>query len=345
MDLDLMARRRGEPLRILVTRLRYLGDVVLTTPVVSALKSRYPEARIDYLTEKPFGPVLEGNPSIDEIVTTGGTFPGTVARIRKRRYTAALDLFYNPRSAWLLYLSRIPVRIGGARRWRRRLYTHTYTVPKHVRSAVSHHLFPLRMLGAVEKESLPRVYITEAEGERGRSLLEEKAGLFDRFVALHCGGTWRAKRWSPAQFARLADRIVDESGRRILLVTGPGEEGIVNEVVERSASKERPRPLPPRRTSPSARSSGRSPSRPWPRSPSPSRSPPRTPTPCSTACSTRSAPRTTGPSAAPNTLGGPCRPPPSAPSSPRPARSPAPRRSPPPTPSSAGCSPSPGRSG
>jgi len=244
MDLDLMARRRGEPLKILVTRLRYLGDVILTTPVLASLKSRYPEARIDYLTEEPFGPVLEGNPHIDEIVTTGGTFPGTVARIRKRRYTAALDLFYNPRSAWLLFLSRIPVRVGGARRWRRRLYTHTYTVPTYVRSAVSHHLFPLRMLETDEKGSLPRVYVTAAERERGRSFLEKKAGLSDRFVAIHCGGTWQAKRWSPARFARLADRMLEESGRVSLLVTGPGEEGIVNEVIALSTSRERPRPLP-----------------------------------------------------------------------------------------------------
>ncbi len=231
-------------MKILVTRLRYLGDVILTTPVLAALKSRYPEARIDYLTEEPYGPVLEENPHIDEIVTTAGTFPGTVARIRKRRYTAALDLFYNPRSAWLLFLSRIPVRVGGARRWRRRLYTHTFTVPARVRSAVSHHLFPLRMLGTAEKESLPRVYIGEEERERGRRLLLEKAGRSDRFVALHSGGTWQAKRWSPARFARLADRIIDESDRTPLLVTGPGEEGIVNEVVALSKSRERPRALP-----------------------------------------------------------------------------------------------------
>ena len=119
MDLDIMARSRGEGPRILVTRLRYLGDVILTTPAVAALKSRYPEARIGYLTEESFAPVLEGNPHIDEIVTTAGGFLATVTNIRKRRYTAAIDLFYNPRSAWLLYLARIPVRVGGTRRWRR----------------------------------------------------------------------------------------------------------------------------------------------------------------------------------------------------------------------------------
>lgn len=244
MDLDLMARRGGKGLRILVTRLRYLGDVILTTPVLAALKSRYPGALIDYLTEEPFGSVLEANPHIDSIVTASGSFPGTVARIRGGRYTAALDLFYNPRSAWLLYLSRIPVRVGGARRWRKRLYTHTYAVPGQVRSAVAHHLYPLRILDAGAAPSLPRVYLAEEERERGASFLARRADSSNGAVAIHCGGTWQAKRWPPARFALLADMILERMGKRPLLVTGPGEEAIVSEVLARSKSGEHLRALP-----------------------------------------------------------------------------------------------------
>jgi ADP-heptose:LPS heptosyltransferase len=244
MDLDVMARSRGERLRILVTRLRYLGDVILTTPAVAALKSRYPEARIDYLTEEPYGSVLQGNPHLDTIITTRGAFLGTVMKIRKRRYTAAVDLFYNPRSAWLLYLSRIPIRVGGLRRLRRKLYTHTFTVPAHIRSELSRHLHPLRILEVMEKGSLPRVYIDDGEREMGRSFLEEFAGSSNGFVALHCGGTWQAKRWNPERFALLADMILDRTGKRSLLVTGPGEERIVHAVLEHSRSGRRPQALP-----------------------------------------------------------------------------------------------------
>lgn len=248
MDLDIMARRRGERLRILVTRLRYLGDVIMTTPAIAALKSRYPEAQIDYLTEVPYGPVLQGNPHIDAVVTTDGTFFGTVTKIWKRRYTAALDLFYNPRSAWLLYLARIPIRVGGSRRWRRRLYTHTFTVPVHVRSAVSHHLHPLRILGVREKWSIPRVYINGREREAGKAFLEEAAGRSEGAVALHCGGTWQAKRWSPGSFAALADMIRDRMGKRAVLVTGPGEDGIVNAVMEQSKGDLQALPVMPIRS-------------------------------------------------------------------------------------------------
>lgn len=248
MDLDVMARRRGEHPRILVTRLRYLGDVILTTPAVAALKSRYPEARIDYLTEDPYGPVLRGNPHIDEVITTGGTFFRTVAKLRKRRYTAAIDLFYNPRSAWLLYLTRIPVRLGGSRRWRKRLYTHNFTVPAHIRSAVSHHIHPLRLLGVVERGLLPRVYLDDGELEKGGMLLEKISDRSKGVVAIHCGGTWEAKRWSPGNFAVLADMISDRMGKSPLLITGPGEEGIAGEVQERSKGDLPALPVMPIRT-------------------------------------------------------------------------------------------------
>ena len=248
MDLDVMARRRGERLRILVTRLRYLGDVILTTPAVAALKSRYPAARIDYLTEDPYGPVLQGNPHIDVVVTTGGAFFGTVAKLWKRRYTAAFDLFYNPRSAWLLYLARIPVRVGGTRRWRRKLYTHTFTVPGHVRNAVAHHIHPLHILGIREKWSLPRVYINEREREAGKSFLEETAGGSEGLVAMHCGGTWQAKRWNPGKFATLADMIRNRMGKKTMLITGPGEEGIVNAVMEQSGGDLQALPVMPIRS-------------------------------------------------------------------------------------------------
>ena len=245
MDLDLMARRRGEPLSILVTRLRYLGDVILTTPALAALKSRYPEAKIDYLTEDPYGNVLHGNPYVDEIITTGGTFFGTVARLWRRRYTAAIDLFYNPRSAWLLYIARIPVRLGGSRRWRKRLYTHTFTVPAEIRSAVSHHLYPFRMLGVREKASLPRVYIDRDEREEGKMLLERVSGRVDGVVAMHCGGTWQAKRWSPRNFAALADMILERTGMSVLVIGGPGEEEIVRAVQQRSGGDLRSLPAQP----------------------------------------------------------------------------------------------------
>lgn len=236
MDLHEEALRRGSPLRILVTRLRYLGDVIMTTPALAVLKERYPEAEIHYLTEAAYAPVLEGNPHLEGVMALQrgllGT-TGTIRAIRQKRFTAVLDLFYNPRSALLLYLSRIPIRVGGSRRWRRRMYTENFSAPSDIRSAVEHHLHPLGVFGAKGKNGRPRVYLSDGERRRGAELLDrflngERAR--EPVVAIHPGGTWQSKRWEAGSFARLARELALKLGARVLVVTGPGEESIARKI-------------------------------------------------------------------------------------------------------------------
>ncbi|HSG27879.1 MAG TPA: hypothetical protein VLA34_05315, partial [Candidatus Krumholzibacterium sp.] len=76
MDLSIEASKRGRGLRILVTRLRFLGDIIISTAAVACLRKRYPEADIYYLAEVPYAEILEENPDIDGIIrlekSTGG---------------------------------------------------------------------------------------------------------------------------------------------------------------------------------------------------------------------------------------------------------------------------------
>jgi heptosyltransferase-3 len=230
VDLDAEARRSGRRLRILVTRLRYLGDVIMTTPVMAALKSRYPGAEIDYLVEERYAAILLNNPHIDDIIPAKRGFIETLRMLRRREFTAALDLFYNPRSAWLLYLAGIPIRVGGSRRWRRRLFTHTFSVPASLRSAVSHHLYPLGIFDVHWEGSMPRVYLAEEELNEAASILERTVGSRSSIIAMHPGGTWPAKRWGVSSFAALARMIRERLGSDLVLVAGPGEREIAEAV-------------------------------------------------------------------------------------------------------------------
>lgn len=252
MDLYGEARRRGVRLRVLVTRLRYLGDVVLSIPVISALKGCYPDAEIHYLVEERYAPVLSHHPHLDGVIPLERGVRGSlraVSRMRRLSFTAAIDLFYNPRSAWLLYWAGIPVRVGGSRRWRRRLYTETFAVPSAVRSAVSHHLYPLGVLDCRGDGGMPRIYLTDAERSRGSMLVRKHVGDIggEHVVAVHPGGTWQSKRWPPELFARLIVLLGERIGFRALLVTGPGEEAIVREVADRAGAYASILPLQPLR--------------------------------------------------------------------------------------------------
>lgn len=246
MDLAEEAARSGRSMRILVTRLRYLGDVIMSTPAVAALKRRYPEGEIYYLAEDPHAAILEGNPDLTGVVALRRGLAGTLAarrRIRGLRPVAALDLFYNPRSAWFLYSCGIPVRVGGSRRWRRRLYTERFTVPPGVRSGVMHHLHAASALGAAAEDSMPRVFVSVEEAGRGAGIVRGLAGGGSApVVAMHPGGTWPSKRWAAERFARLARLLEERIGARSCVVNGPGEEGIADRVVEEARGAAFPLP-------------------------------------------------------------------------------------------------------
>jgi ADP-heptose:LPS heptosyltransferase len=107
-------------LRILLVRLRLIGDVVFTTPVIRALRRHYPDAQLTYLVEPAAAPVVQANPHLSEVVVVPHTRGWRRirddlrlgARLRRERFDMAIDLHGGPRSAWLTWSSRAPVRVG-----------------------------------------------------------------------------------------------------------------------------------------------------------------------------------------------------------------------------------------
>src|SRR5512147_909579 len=101
--------------RILVTRMKYIGDVVLTTPLLAALRERYPKATIAYLGDKEAVSLLEHHPCVDEIIPFDFSRPSVLEQprvmmaLRSRRFDVAIDLFSNPRSALLVYATGAPI--------------------------------------------------------------------------------------------------------------------------------------------------------------------------------------------------------------------------------------------
>lgn len=219
--------------RILVTRLQYLGDVVLTLPMVDAIRERFPRSRVDYLCRAPAADLLQGDPRFDQVFELRpedgiGASLSLIRRLRARKYTATIDLYSNPRSAWLTRLSGARFRVGGDRRGRRRLYTHPIGVPPDIRSAIAHHMEFLEPLGITSPPSKPVLVPAEREIEAAVELLESQ-GVDTRRpqrprIGIHPGGKWEVKRWPVQSFVELTRRLADEWDATIVAFTGPGEE-------------------------------------------------------------------------------------------------------------------------
>ncbi len=261
----------GRPLRsILVTRLRYLGDVVMSTVVLEALRAGDPGLELGFLAEREYGSVLAGYPGLSRLhllnARRGGTdarargpgggggsagrsrgTAGMILELRAARYDLAVDLFFNPRSAWLLKLAGIPLRIGGAQSSRRRLYTHTVVPPEPavawngfdgtVSGGLGDHLarlaplvhqpsglpFPVWLARQYEPGELrPRL-----PGRSPSPAVEEVLVKMDlepgqAFHLLAPGATWPSKEWPLEHWLELASTLAARGGSPVLVLSPPG---------------------------------------------------------------------------------------------------------------------------
>lgn len=216
-------------MRILVSRLKFIGDIILTTPVIEVLREKFPEAYIAYLGDSIAVELLYHNPNLDEIIPYRFDLPSVseqfriVSLLRKRKFDVAIDLFGNPRSALAIFLSGASIRIGGRFGWRGRLYTHPVQINERV-NAVEFHLKYLEPLGISENYRRPRIYLHDYEINEARLTLEKTGLKMDEpLVGFHIGATWPAKVWGPHNFAELARCVVSELNGHVIITYGPGD--------------------------------------------------------------------------------------------------------------------------
>lgn len=234
--------------RILVIKLRAIGDVLLSTIVTKNLRLAFPHARIDYLTEPPSVDVVRGNPFVNDVVVfdrqqTGGV--GLIRMVRARQYDMVIDLFGNPRTALVTRLSGARYRVGYKFRGRR----HAYNFVAEPRGGIVHNtqfnLDALETIGvAIQDRSLYFQFNPDDAAYIDAFLAA--AGLSGKFlVCLNTGGGWYTKRWRVEQFAALGDRIVREFGAHIVLSWGRGQ---LEEVERLRALMREPSFVPPETT-------------------------------------------------------------------------------------------------
>jgi ADP-heptose:LPS heptosyltransferase len=215
-------------------RLRALGDVVLTTPAFRSLAEGGFE--VHAVTESRFAPLLQGLPWIAKVWGAERTQASTralAAGLSRLRPKVAVDFFGNPRSALLARASGAPAVWGYDLRGRRHLYPGTVAretqLPGSRREHASAvHLRLARAAGGSDVALVPQVAVTAAASEEAARLLAT-AGIADpaRTVALVAAGSWPSKAWPVSHSAILA-RELAAAGYEVLLVSGPGEEGVVS---------------------------------------------------------------------------------------------------------------------
>ena len=223
---------------LLIIKLRYIGDVLLATPVLRALRERFPEARLTVAVNRGTEEVLKWNPDVQEVlvVEKGGLAEQLrfLREVRRRRFDAVIDLTDGDRAAALAGLSGAPLRIGfnEEHRWRGLLFTTIAPALSGTVHRVEHDLQALLPLRIEPKASQPRLYTSLEDDERAARLLEEAglAGAGGPLVMFQPGARYWFKAWPAERFAALADRLSDSFGCRVVIGGSEPERPLAEEV-------------------------------------------------------------------------------------------------------------------
>ena len=234
----------AEVRRVLVTKLRHHGDVLLASPVFSTLAAVAPHTEVDALVYGDTAPMLEGHPSIARLHTIDRAWKGqgalkqlvaerALARdLAARRYDLLVHLTEHPRGIalarrlrprWAVTTQRALER-GPAWLWKRH-FTHFYPLPRATeRAMVEQNLDALRRLGIEPPDATRALTIVPgAEAEaRVETLLREHALARGGFVQVHPGSRWFFKCWPTDRVAALVARIV-AGGLPVVLTAAPDE--------------------------------------------------------------------------------------------------------------------------
>jgi lipopolysaccharide heptosyltransferase II len=224
--------------RILLVRLRPIGDVVFTTPLLGALRRQYPQAHIAYVVEAESAPIVDGNPHIDELIIVPRRHGllrlkddlTTARRLARGRYDLAIDLHGGPRSAWLTWASRAPRRIGYTIAGRSWMYTDAIPRARQLtpRHSVVNQWDLLVPLGvpALDPTRDPVQMPDDAEaiGRVDTQLAAVGVSAEQVLIVIHVSASTRFKRWPEESFTSLVVALVRADGsRRIFLTSGPSD--------------------------------------------------------------------------------------------------------------------------
>ena len=234
-------------MKILIVRLDRIGDVVLSTPVIKALRDAYPKSRISFLTGPHCREILEGNPHLDEVIIYDkkererGILGNLrfISRLRKIKFDLAVILHPTNRSHLIAFLAGIPERVGYDKKMGILL---TKKIPHLKQLGLKHEidytLDILRYIGIEPKERRLCMPIND-DSELKVGDIFAKCGIKegDLVITLNPGGSCPSKRWGLENYIKVGNDAARRYGARIVVICGSLDKSLGDNVADSISAK------------------------------------------------------------------------------------------------------------
>jgi ADP-heptose:LPS heptosyltransferase len=223
------------PKKILVIQFRQIGDVLLCSPAARVLKDNFPQAKLDLLVQPPSDQALARNPAIDELLVYDPGRPLHWAlAVRRRGYDLIVDFMSNPRSAVITALSGARVKAGPA-------YTCSswaYNLKLELRPGQIEYN-PFFKIDLLRQLGLKNIFYPAPEFFPAPGDLEwaagVTAGLKRPLILIAPASRRETRRWPAEHYARLAALAAEKRNASVLVLWGPGERPLAEEVARLAA--------------------------------------------------------------------------------------------------------------
>lgn len=234
--------RLNDAKRILIRAVNWVGDAVMTTPAIGAIRERFPQAEITLLANPLVSQLFSPHPWIDRVISFDrtGTHRGVAGKLRlakelrKEAFDAAIVLPNSFDSALVPWLAGIPVRLGKSSDGRGLLLTGRYRPDDRMPCdhEVEYYLGLVNHFGISGTAVAPYLATTPVEDAEAAVLLAEHGIQGDDFVlGINPGAAYgSAKRWYPDRFADVAQQLARLEHAKVVIFGGAGETDIAAEI-------------------------------------------------------------------------------------------------------------------
>jgi len=210
-----------KPRRILIIRPDRIGDVVLTTPLIRAVKQSLPGSYVGVMVNSVSGVLLQHNPHIDLLITDDPNgkdagqsgFWNQVRTLRRLKFDTGLMPLPRERHAWMMLLAGIGKRIGvGGKIYQ--ILTGTRTVSKNKYIPLRHeadYVMDLgRKIGVTNDDISPELFLSKDEQERAARFFTDRGFRLDRpIIGINPSSNNSVPNWRPEQYVRLCEKLAE----------------------------------------------------------------------------------------------------------------------------------------
>lgn len=225
--------------KIIIFQTAFIGDVILTLPMVQLLKKRYPTVAIDFVTTKRASSVLQNHPDINEIIIYDKYgedkglkgFKKVTSLLKSKKYDVAIVPHRSIRSALLIYLSRIKTRIGFNRSAGKILFNRIVKYRYDIHEVERNISLLKPLLIETRKKELPRLYPSIDDKKIvDKILFEEEILDTSRLIGIAPGSVWNTKRWTKEGYFQLVRKLLSEK-YNVCLIGGKEDVKLCNEII------------------------------------------------------------------------------------------------------------------